>query len=93
MGIRIALGAQTRDVLRLVMGDGLSLIVAGLAIGLVGAWAAMRVLATQLYQVSVTDPLTFIAVALVLASIASVASYVPARRATKTDPMTALRNE
>ena len=93
MGIRIALGAQTRDVLRLVMGDALVLIVAGLGVGLTGAWAATRVLGSQLYEVSASDPRTFITVALVLAGVACVACYVPARRATKTDPMTALRNE
>ena len=93
MGIRIALGAQTSDVLRLVMRDGLMLIAAGLAIGLTAAWAANRVLASQLYEVSASDPQTFVIVALVLAVVASVACYLPARRATRTDPISALRNE
>jgi putative ABC transport system permease protein len=93
MGIRIALGAQTSDVLRLVMRDGLMLIAAGLAIGLTAAWAASRVLASQLYEVSASDPQTFVIVALVLAVVASVACYLPARRATRTDPISALRNE
>ena len=93
MGIRIALGAQTSDVLRLVMRDGLMLIAAGLAIGLTAAWAASRVLASQLYDVSASDPQTFVIVALVLAFVACVACYLPARRATRTDPISALRNE
>ncbi len=93
MGIRIALGAQTSDVLRLVMRDGLMLIAAGLTIGLMSAWAASRVLASQLYEVSASDPQTFVIVALVLAFVAGVACYLPARRATRTDPISALRNE
>ena len=93
MGIRIALGAQTSDVLRLVMRDGLMLIAAGLAIGLTAAWAANRVLASQLYEVSPSDPQTFISVALILAFVACVACYLPARRATRTDPISALRSE
>ena len=93
MGIRIALGAQTSDVLRLVMRDGLLLIAAGLAIGLMSAWAASRVLASQLYEVSASDPQTFVSVALVLAFVACLACYLPARRATRTDPISALRNE
>ncbi|MGH9937765.1 MAG: ABC transporter permease, partial [Blastocatellia bacterium] len=93
MGIRIALGAQTRDVLRLVMRDGLALLAAGLAIGSIAAFAAARVLRSQLYEVSASDPMTFIAVALLLAFMACLACYFPARRAAKADPMTALRCE
>ncbi len=93
VGIRIALGAQTGDVLRLVMRDGLTLLIAGLAAGLLAAWAATRVLCSQLYEVSAGDPLTFIVVALLLAGAACLACYFPARRATKTDPMAALRHE
>lgn len=93
MGIRIALGAQMGDVLRLVMRDGLVLIAAGLAIGLTAAWAATRALGSQLYEVSAADPLTFITVTMLLAGVACLACYLPARRATKIDPMTALRNE
>jgi putative ABC transport system permease protein len=69
------------------------MIVAGLAIGLTSARAATRALSSQLYEVSASDPLTFITVALALAGVACLACYIPARRATKTDPMTALRNE
>ena len=93
MGIRIALGAQTHDVLRLVMRDGLVLLAAGLAIGSVAAFAAARVLRSQLYEVSSSDPMTFIAVALLLAFVACLACYFPARRAANADPMTALRCE
>jgi putative ABC transport system permease protein len=93
MGIRIALGANTRDVLRLVMRDGLALLAAGLAIGSIAAFAAARVLRSQLYEVSSGDPMTFIAVALLLAVVACLACYFPARRAAKADPMTALRCE
>ncbi|MGE0128671.1 MAG: ABC transporter permease [Blastocatellales bacterium] len=93
MGIRIALGAQTRDVLRLVMRDGLVLLGAGLAVGSIAAFAAARVLRSQLYEVSASDPMTFIVVALLLAFVACLACYFPARRAAKADPMTALRCE
>jgi ABC-type antimicrobial peptide transport system permease subunit len=93
MGIRIALGAQARDVLGMVMRDGLVVIVAGLAIGLGAAWAATRVLRSQLYDISAADPMTFIVAALVLACIACFACYFPARRGTKVDPITALREE
>ena len=93
IGIRIALGAQTRDVLRLVMRDGLALIAIGLATGLTAAWAATRVLGSQLYEVSASDPQTFLIVAVVLAVVGCLACYLPARRATRTDPISALRNE
>ena len=93
LGIRIALGAERRDVLRLVLGDGLKLIGAGLGIGLCAAVAALRVLQTQLYGVRATDPLTFIAVVLLLTGVALLACYLPARRAARTDPMKALRYE
>ena len=93
MGIRIALGAGRAHVLRLVIGDGLMLIAGGLAVGLFTSWAAIRVLKSQLYEVSVTDPLTFAGVSVLLMVVALVACYVPARRATKVDPMVALRYE
>jgi putative ABC transport system permease protein len=93
MGIRIALGAQTSDVLRLVMRDGLMLLAAGLAAGLFAAFAATRVLGSQLYEVGAGDPVTFIAVALVLTFVACLACYIPARRAAKADPIAALRYE
>ncbi|MDQ3012389.1 MAG: FtsX-like permease family protein, partial [Acidobacteriota bacterium] len=93
VGIRMALGAQRLDVLRLILRDGLTLIAAGLAVGLLAAWAAVRVLKSQLYEVSATDPLTFALVALLLTLVALLACYFPARKATKVDPMAALRCE
>jgi putative ABC transport system permease protein len=93
IGIRMALGAQPRDVLKLIVGHGLILTHIGLALGLAGALALTRLMAGLLYGVSATDPLTFAAIALLLASVALLASYIPARRATKIDPLTALRHD
>lgn len=93
IGIRLALGAQLSDVLRLVLRQGLILTMIGAAIGLLGAYLAMRAITSVLYGVSATDPLTFVLVAGLLIAVALIASYVPARRATKVDPLVALRNE
>lgn len=93
IGVRIALGAKNSDVLRLVMGEGLIMTVAGLAIGLAAAWATTHILASQLYGVSSTDLPTFAGISLILATVAMLACYIPARRATKVDPMIALRYE
>ena len=93
MGLRMALGAQVGDILRLVLSDGLRLALIGLAVGLAGALALSRVLSSVLFQVSATDPWVLTGVALVLVACAVAASYFPARRATRVDPNVALRYE
>ncbi len=93
IGIRLALGAQTRDVLKLVIRQGMTLVGIGLLIGLIGAFSLARFIATQLYEVSALDPATFALVSLLLTGVALLACYIPARRATKVDPLTALRRD
>jgi ABC-type antimicrobial peptide transport system permease subunit len=93
IGIRIALGAQRKNVLVLVLGEGMKLVLLGAAIGIAAAFGLSRLMAGMLYGVSTTDPLTFAAVPLVLLGVAMLACYIPARRAMRVDPMTALRYE
>jgi len=93
IGIRIALGAGSADVLSLVVRRGATLALAGIAIGVAGALASTRVLATLLYEVKPGDPSTYITIAAVLAAVALLASYIPARRASSVDPSSALRAE
>jgi putative ABC transport system permease protein len=93
IGVYIALGAQHRDVLRLVMKDGAKLALLGIALGLAGAIALTRVMVSLLFEVNPTDPATLIGVALLLAAVALLACYLPARRALSIHPMTALRCE
>jgi ABC-type antimicrobial peptide transport system permease subunit len=92
-GMRIALGAESWDVLRLVLAQGLKLAILGVALGVVCALALARILANLLYEVSAADPITFATVSLGAIAIAVLACYVPARRATEADPMVALRCE
>jgi ABC-type antimicrobial peptide transport system permease subunit len=93
IGIRMALGAQMKDVLKLVLRNAMTLVLIGAAVGLAGAYAATRVMSSLLFGVTATDVATFVAVPLLLLLVALVASLIPARRATKVDPLVALRYE
>ena len=91
IGIRLALGAQTSTVLKLALGYRLKLVVVGTLIGLAVAFGLTRLMSSLLFGVSPTDPVTFAGISVILISVAPLASYIPARRATKVDPMVALR--
>jgi predicted permease len=93
IGIRIALGAQRVDIFRMAVGEGMQLVAIGLTVGLAGAVTLTRFVRTMLFDVSASDPITFGAISALLAAVAFVACYVPARRATRVDPLAALRDE
>ena len=93
IGVRMALGAPATTVLRSVVTDGLRLTGMGIALGLAGAWAVSRALGSLLYGVKATDPLTFVGTAALLTAVATLATWIPARRASRVDPVEALRAE
>ena len=93
IGVRMALGAQDSDVMRLILGHGAKMALIGVCLGLAGAWALTRLMTNELFGISARDPLTFAAVAVLLMLVALAACYVPARRAVRVDPMVALRHE
>jgi ABC-type antimicrobial peptide transport system permease subunit len=92
-GVRLALGATAGDVLRLTISQGFRLIAMGVGLGIVGALAITRLIGTLLYNVTPTDPISFTAVVLLLGLVGLLACYLPARRASRVDPMVALRSE
>jgi ABC-type antimicrobial peptide transport system permease subunit len=93
IGVRIALGAQRSDVSRMIVGRGLIVALIGIGLGLLGALGLTRLMSALLFGVSATDPLTFVAVSVILLAVTTVASYVPARRAAGIDPAEALHHE
>jgi putative ABC transport system permease protein len=93
IGVRMALGARPADVLRLALRQGMALAAIGALIGLIGSFAATRVLKAALFGISPTDPVAFVTITSLLLAVAFVACYIPARRATKVDPMVSLRHE
>src|SRR5262249_50723374 len=93
IGIRMALGAESKDILRLIVWQGLLVLIIGIAAGIAGAIAISRIITSLLYGVGPTDPVTYAIVSIVLMIVAITASYIPARRAIKVDPMVALRYE
>jgi putative ABC transport system permease protein len=93
IAVRMAVGAQQADVLRLALGHAMRLTLIGIGIGAIGAVLLTRLMSSLLFNVAPTDPLTFVAVIVLLAAVALLASYLPARRATRVDPMLALRSE
>ena len=93
IGLRITLGAQRGNVLRMVIGEGMKLALIGVALGLIGSFALTRTMKNLLFGVSTTDPLTFLGITLLLAAVSLFACWIPARRATKVAPLVALRYE
>jgi ABC-type antimicrobial peptide transport system permease subunit len=93
IGVRMALGATRRDISRMVLGEGLAITFLGIAVGLAGAFALTRLMLALLYGVSPTDPATFVAVPALLAGVALLATWVPARRAARVEPLVAIRSE